>query len=229
MLSCPVMTSSTSGHPWNQSEIDACVQAYLAMLDLEQRGEHYVKAQWNAQLRAGALAGRSVASVEMRMQNISAVLRSVGLPSIQGYVPLDKVGRTGTTAILTSLATYLMDFPVVFRPLPEVEVPPLGKEMPEKSIALTATFQRDDRVVAWVLRRAGGFCEHCELPAPFQTAVGRPFLEVHHVVPLASGGPDTLDNAAALCPNCHRAAHFSVESSTIRQRLQAKLQAETAE
>lgn len=28
-------------------------------------------------------------------------------------------------------------------------------------------------------------------------------IEVHHIIPESDGGPDTLDNAAPLCPNCH--------------------------
>jgi hypothetical protein len=28
-------------------------------------------------------------------------------------------------------------------------------------------------------------------------------VEVHHIVPEEAGGPDTEDNAAPLCPNCH--------------------------
>lgn len=35
-----------------------------------------------------------------------------------------------------------------------------------------------------------------------------PYLEVHHKVPLALGGDDTVANATALCPNCHRQNHF---------------------
>jgi HNH endonuclease len=30
------------------------------------------------------------------------------------------------------------------------------------------------------------------------------FVEVHHIEARASGGPDTLANAAPLCPNCHK-------------------------
>jgi hypothetical protein len=29
------------------------------------------------------------------------------------------------------------------------------------------------------------------------------FVEVHHIQPESEGGPDTLDNAAALCASCH--------------------------
>lgn len=28
-------------------------------------------------------------------------------------------------------------------------------------------------------------------------------VEIHHVIPQAEGGPDTLENAAPLCPSCH--------------------------
>jgi len=31
----------------------------------------------------------------------------------------------------------------------------------------------------------------------------RPFVEVHHIVPQAEGGPDTFSNAATLCSSCH--------------------------
>jgi hypothetical protein len=31
----------------------------------------------------------------------------------------------------------------------------------------------------------------------------QPFVEVHHIIPQAVGGPDTLDNAAPLCAGCH--------------------------
>ncbi|WP_256325004.1 HNH endonuclease signature motif containing protein [Nitrosomonas sp. Nm132] len=37
---------------------------------------------------------------------------------------------------------------------------------------------------------------------------GSPYLEVHHKIPLAFGGEDTVVNAIALCPNCHREAHY---------------------
>lgn len=64
---------------------------------------------------------------------------------------------------------------------------------------------------AWVrqqaLWRAAGHCGDCQRPAPFHTPQGRPFLEVHHILPLGRGGTDTPDNVIALCPNCHRQRH----------------------
>ena len=44
-------------------------------------------------------------------------------------------------------------------------------------------------------RLANGKCGRCER--------GDSLLEVHHIIPQKDGGPDTLENAIALCPSCH--------------------------
>jgi histidinol dehydrogenase len=36
---------------------------------------------------------------------------------------------------------------------------------------------------------------------------------------LADGGADTVENAVAVCPNCHRAAHYSKDANSIGARL----------
>ena len=39
--------------------------------------------------------------------------------------------------------------------------------------------------------------------AAYQCCRCRSFgVEVHHILPQKDGGPDTIDNAAPLCPNC---------------------------
>lgn len=82
-------------------------------------------------------------------------------------------------------------------------------EFPSTSVTQKKVFNRNATVIAAVLRRADGHCEACRQPAPFLRASdGSPFLEVHHKEPLAEGGKDTVENALALCPNCHRKAHF---------------------
>lgn len=80
-----------------------------------------------------------------------------------------------------------------------------------KRITVTATvFDRNPDVVAAVLHRANGVCEQCEKPAPFiRRSDGTPYLEVHHEHRLADGGEDSVTNAVALCPNCHRQAHYA--------------------
>ena len=73
----------------------------------------------------------------------------------------------------------------------------------------TTVFRRNPHVVVAVLERAKGVCEMCSQPAPFiRSSSGQPYLEVHHTVTLAAGGDDTVENAIAVCPNCHREAHF---------------------
>ena len=54
------------------------------------------------------------------------------------------------------------------------------------------------------ISRAQGKCQLCGVPAPFNDSDGRPYLEIHHVVPLHRGGEDSLPNLVALCPNCNR-------------------------
>lgn len=81
-------------------------------------------------------------------------------------------------------------------------------KLPTKRQVSTFVFNRSPYVVAEVLSRASGACEQCKEPAPFNRKTdGMPYLEVHHVKHLANGGEDTVENAIALCPNCHRWAH----------------------
>ena len=53
-------------------------------------------------------------------------------------------------------------------------------------------------------------CEGCNETAPFETKSG-PYLEVHHLTRLADGGADLPQNVIALCPTCHRKAHYSLD------------------
>ncbi|CAK2642980.1 5-methylcytosine-specific restriction enzyme A [Vibrio crassostreae] len=48
-------------------------------------------------------------------------------------------------------------------------------------------------------------------------------MEVHHVKFLSKGGSDTITNAAALCPNCHRALHNSIDKENLREELYRKV------
>lgn len=86
----------------------------------------------------------------------------------------------------------------------------VAPKIPERISSKTTSFRRNPDVVAEVLLRAEGKCESCLQPAPFARASdGTPYLEVHHRIMLSVGGEDTVANAIALCPNCHRAAHYA--------------------
>lgn len=78
--------------------------------------------------------------------------------------------------------------------------------------------RRSEAVKRYALKRARGKCEGCSQPAPFMSKAG-PFLEVHHVHRLGDGGPDHPAAVIALCPNCHRRAHGSLEAATFNQSL----------
>lgn len=83
-------------------------------------------------------------------------------------------------------------------------------KLPERIQVISVGFRRNADVVVTVLVRAKGFCEKCKAKAPFlRRSDGSPYLEVHHWVPLSQGGEDTVANAAALCPNCHRETHHA--------------------
>ncbi|MBQ0131186.1 MAG: HNH endonuclease [Comamonas sp.] len=84
---------------------------------------------------------------------------------------------------------------------------------PKKKLVEIWVFERNPDVVAEVLCQAGGHCQCCGKTAPFlRKSDGSPYLEVHHRVPLAIGGEDSVANAIALCPNCHREAHYGTLS-----------------
>ena len=74
------------GEDWSQQEVDATVTAYFEMLLLEAKQEKYSKSDKNAALRQ-VLKARTKASVELKHQNISAVLHGMDLPYISGYKP----------------------------------------------------------------------------------------------------------------------------------------------
>ena len=84
-----------------------------------------------------------------------------------------------------------------------------ARRLPEKVLVQTHVYARNPDVVAEVLLRANGICEMCTEPAPFRRkSDGTPYLEVHHKIQLADNGEDTVQNAIAACPNCHRRAHY---------------------
>ena len=81
-------------------------------------------------------------------------------------------------------------------------------DFPERRQVTSMAFVRNEHVIVSVLKRANGICEKCGEDAPFiRRADNSPYLEVHHLLPLSQGGRDTVENAVALCPNCHRKEH----------------------
>lgn len=75
-----------AGEDWSQHEVRATVADYMAMLRFELAGQAYNKSIHRRALLQ-KLAGRSESAIELKHQNISAVLRDLGYFWIPGYKP----------------------------------------------------------------------------------------------------------------------------------------------
>ena len=96
---------------------------------------------------------------------------------------------------------------------------PSGNAAPTRTASTSMGFERSSEVKTWVLKNSKGICEYCESVGPFETSSGEIFLEVHHVRALADGGSDKIENAVAICPNCHRGFHHSRDKDKMVESL----------
>ena len=74
------------GADWTASEVEAVVSDYFEMLGDERAGKPYNKSHHNEALRK-TLKAQTRASIELKHQNISAILEEVELPYVEGYKP----------------------------------------------------------------------------------------------------------------------------------------------
>lgn len=96
---------------------------------------------------------------------------------------------------------------------------------PQSGLTVIQYRQRSELVRRYALLRARSRCEGCDSPPPFVDDRGNGFLEVHHIFRLADDGNDEPENVAALCPNCHRRAHYSADRLAFQATLVAKVRA----
>ena len=89
----------------------------------------------------------------------------------------------------------------------------LGTDAPLQRPVLRAEYPRDRRVRAAVLKRAPS----CERQGCMNQRTYNGFLDVHHILGVKMS--DRVWNCVALCPNCHRDAHFSPQSDSINLEL----------
>jgi Domain of unknown function (DUF3883) len=108
------------GGDWSDSENDAVVADYFAMLIAELAGQSYNKTAHRRHLTTALNRGEG--SVEFKHQNISAVLLGLGHPWIDGYKPASNFQGSLVDAVLR----YLRDQPDW---LPERGVSELAKPM----------------------------------------------------------------------------------------------------
>ena len=78
--------------------------------------------------------------------------------------------------------------------------------------------KRDQRIAKEVIEEAGHKCFFDEEHTTFKTKNSPNYMEGHHIIPVALGDSfeeelDCKDNLIALCPNCHKSMHLSVNEN----------------
>lgn len=214
---------------WTKEELEASVLAYMEMHKKEAKNEPYVKKNYYSDL--SKRFGRTEKAFEYRMQNISYVMSLMGRKWVKGLKPAKNVGSNHIELIERLISkvegkNYIgqatFEGQVLELKKKKTLPKPLGEPTPQVITSQVTKYQRDPKVKAWVLKEANGHCESCDSEAPFLTPEGEPFLEVHHLRHLADGGSDTVTNAIALCPNCHREFHYGQPMTTKLVALYAK-------
>ncbi|WP_156393057.1 HNH endonuclease signature motif containing protein [Rhizobium sp. Root1220] len=227
---------------WTDAELFACVVAYRDLQMEEQAGVRVNKTEKRNSVLRDALSSRSAGAYEFRMANISAVLEELGLQTLNGYLPRGNVGAKVAAKIIPMINLVWQrqnspELPTADREDLETRVlsarqkikrnpatpPPTNLLSGTRIQSITARFIRDPNVIAWVLVMAAGVCEACDELAPFVRDDGEPYLEVHHVRPLAEGGPDSADNTIAVCPTCHRRLHYGSDKEPLRGGILKKI------
>lgn len=171
----------------------------------------------DAQKNVLAAPGRN-AKHGNRMRSIRILFE---LPAHRSEMSLDAVAQSlvaDDAALPTSEPVVLAQRIIRLRAMGRVPKPEGSRSPAVRETSLTTKYVRSPTVAAYVLQRAEGLCELCGR-ASFTTDYGAVFLEVHHVIQLSQGGPDTPWNTVALCPGCHRELHYGAS----RIRLKAQL------
>lgn len=97
----------------------------------------------------------------------------------------------------------------------EDDLKKFDRQHPKTQLTEVEVRQRSALVANIAKKRAAGVCQLCGMPAPFFNQKGEAYLESHHVVWLARGGADDIQNTVALCPNCHRKMHVLDETKDV--------------
>jgi len=107
------------------------------------------------------------------------------------------------------------------RRLSDDEIAAKARQSGRVKVGMQAAIIKQHQRSVWVAehakRRAQGQCELCKESAPFIDSSGRPYLETHHIQWLARAGADTIENTAALCPNCHRRMHVLDDADDLQK------------
>ncbi|PHI29716.1 HNH endonuclease [Budvicia aquatica] len=203
---------------WSEEELEVTVQAYFDMYSKYLGKIPFAKTAYYKALHLQF--GRSEKAFEYRMQNISYVITQLGMEFLPGLKPAKNIGEKNYLKVEAIIKKITQDEDNLLPPekqfLQEIsssyEIPPEGVKKPSTKLTTVIQRRRSLKVKDWVLNQANGICESCKQPAPFYAEGGKPYLEVHHIKHLSNNGSDTITNSVAICPNCHKAFHYSENS-----------------
>lgn len=217
---------------WSDEELEAAIEAYIEMYSKDLGKIPFVKTAYYRDL--SNRFGRTEKAFEYRMQNISHVFTIMNRPFLKGLVPAKNVGgdkmveklKRMIVAVESKIEADLLADEIensVREPNVEYTKAPAGSSKPSARELMVLQRKRSQQVRKYVLRQAQGICENCSNPAPFITKKGQPFLEEHHVKPLEDEGSDTIENCIAVCPNCHKAFHYSQDAEILIDAIYIKV------
>ena len=206
---------------------DLGIIGYATVDDVEQRDDGWYIHPWFDLGRSRALLDNPIPAAVVRkwgvlrknvkdLEPFQAQLRA-RLPWASGLHVKDDVNEpTSDLVILEERVQILHARGKVKRP---------AGNLTPKSIPISGktAFERLASVIEWVLQEAEGDCELCTNPGPFLKPNGERYLEVHHVIRLVNSGADTVTNAVALCPNCHRKLHSGKDAMEATEKLYAQV------
>jgi 5-methylcytosine-specific restriction endonuclease McrA len=120
----------------------------------------------------------------------------------------------GLLAFTDQRGTYtLAGVPLLANEVDDSFVTHLQAQPPERREYLIETFARKRGWVRQALAHYGPYCllkpDGHVCGNTFLRDDGEPYIEVHHIIPLAHGGEEGLWNLAPLCAHHHRMAHYA--------------------
>lgn len=99
-----------------------------------------------------------------------------------------------------------------------LEQPPKPRR---KSRIVERGYERKHKLVDLAKQRADYRCEVADCTVElFTKPDGQRYVEVHHLIGMAEGGPDTMENLVCVCANHHRELHYGNQRGELKAQLQ---------
>ncbi|MBJ2160272.1 HNH endonuclease signature motif containing protein [Variovorax sp. IB41] len=120
----------------------------------------------------------------------------------------------GVEDVVKLTVVHIQEVDDTFDDLPTIDFSLYGSDGAPRIPTTRSEVKRDRNVRREVIKRASNGCERASCT---DTRRYPGFLDVHHILGIEKS--DRVWNCVALCPNCHREAHFAVDRDDINHRL----------